>query len=203
MNFLTFSDTFSRQRVVSVGEIAKEFPGFSVDNLTNWQKKGYLLKIRNGWYAFPGTLKTESDLFFLANRLYRPSYVSLETALRYYNFIPESVFSLTSITTVKPAEWRTPVGHFIYRSVKPSLFFGYQPSKTQPQFLIADAEKTLLDFLYLNPGLAETTDFEGLRFNVDEIADRVDLKRLDAYLSIFSSATLTKRWKNLQKFLEL
>ena len=203
MDFLIFSNTFSQQKLVSVREIAKEFPGFSLENLTNWQKKGYLLKIRNGWYAFPDMLKTEADLFFLANRLHRPSYVSLETALRYYNFIPESVFSITCITTVKPAEWHTPVGHFTYRSVKPPLFFGYQTSKSQPQFLIADAEKTLLDFLYLNPRLADAPDFEGLRLNETEITDKLDLNRLDAYLSIFGSPTLTKRWKNLQKFLGL
>ncbi|HRI60856.1 MAG TPA: hypothetical protein PK228_14055, partial [Saprospiraceae bacterium] len=184
MNFYEFRNTFFAQKVFSTKDIAKEWADFNFVNLVNWQDKGYILKLRNTWYAFPDTLKTEADLFFLANRLQRPSYVSLETALRYYNWIPESVFSITSVTTAKPAEWRTPLGHFVYRSIKPSLFFGYQTVEGRDAaFNIADPEKTLLDLLYFNPHLVEAPDFEGLRLNREEIFERLDLSRLNNYLS--------------------
>ena len=127
MNFQKFRNVFHTQKVFSTGDIVKVWADFNYVNLVNWQKKGYLLKLRNTWYAFPDTLKTEADLYFLANRLRTPSYISLETALRFFNWIPESVFSITSVTTAKPAEWHTPVGHFAYRSLQPRLFFGYQP----------------------------------------------------------------------------
>jgi predicted transcriptional regulator of viral defense system len=201
MNYLTFSRTFGPQKAVSIRDIQKEFPDFNFDNLTNWQKKGYLVKIRNGWYVFPEALKTEADLNWLANRLHRPSYVSLETALRYYDFIPESVFSITSITTAKPAEWHTPIGHFAYRSVKPPLFFGYQASGTDPAFLIADPEKALIDFLYLNPRFSKPEDFAGLRLNESELLAKMNPDRAYEYLSIIGSSALEKRWKGLQKFL--
>lgn len=203
MNFLEFRNKFFGQRAFSTLEVGKEWADFNFVNLVNWQKKGYLLKIRNGWYAFPEALKSEADLFFLANRIHRPSYVSLETALRHYHFIPESVFSITSVTTGKPAEWQTPVGHFAYRSVKPALFFGYQPSGTQPVFLMADPEKTLLDFLYFNPRLTESADYQELRLNAAEISETLRLDRLHGYLRLIGSITLEKRWTNLQKFLGL
>ncbi len=204
MNFLEFRQRLFPQKVFSTSDIAKEWADFNYVNLVNWQDKGYLVKLRNTWYAFPDALKTEADLFFMANRLQKPSYISLETALRYYNWIPESVFSVTSVTTAKPAVWQTPVGHFVYRSVQPRLFFGYRPvGERHPTFNIADPEKTLLDLLYFNPRLLESPDFEGLRLNRDEIAGRLDLTRLSNYLTLIGSPTLEKRWRGLQKFLEL
>ncbi len=204
MNFHEFRNTFLPQKVFSTNDIAKEWPDFNYVNLVNWRGKGYILKLRNTWYAFPDTLKTEADLFFLANRLHKPSYISLETALRYYNWIPESVFSITSVTTAKPAEWRTPLGYFAYRSIKPRLFFGYQTIENQGiTFNIADPEKTLLDLLYFNPSLIEEPDFEALRLNHEEITEQINLSRLNNYLSLIASASLEKRWRNLQKMLAL
>jgi len=204
MNFQEFRNTLHEQKVFSTRDVAKLWPGFNQVNLVNWQDKGYILKLRNTWYAFADTLKTEADLFFLANRLRRPSYISLETALRYYNWIPESVFSITSITTAKPMEWQTPVGHFIYRSVKPHFFFGYQPVENlQIVFNIADPEKTLLDFLYFNPKLVNEIDFQEHRLNREEICTRLNLDRTNAYLALIESPTLEKRFRSLQKFLGL
>jgi len=204
MIFQEFQKILYNQKVFSTRDIAKEWPGFNYVNLVNWQEKGYLIKLRNTWYAFPGALQSEADLYFAANRLRKPSYISLETALRYYNWIPESVFSITSITTAKPAEWSTPVGHFSYRSIQPGLFFGYQPVKSgNSGFNIAEPEKTLLDFLYFHPEISETLDFEGLRLNKEEINKRINLNRLDTYLALIDSPTLEKRWRSLQKYLGL
>ncbi|MCB0594617.1 MAG: hypothetical protein H6557_22755 [Lewinellaceae bacterium] len=204
MNFQKFRNVFHTQKVFSTGDIVKVWADFNYVNLVNWQKKGYLLKLRNTWYAFPDTLKTEADLYFLANRLRTPSYISLETALRFFNWIPESVFSITSVTTAKPAEWHTPVGHFAYRSLQPRLFFGYQPVEGEgTAFNMAGPEKTLLDLLYFNPHLIEAPDFESLRLNREEIAARLDLSRVDNYLVFIASPTLESRWRNLQKFLAL
>jgi predicted transcriptional regulator of viral defense system len=204
MNFQIFRKTFQNQKAFSRGDIAKEWSGFNFVNLVNWQKKGYLIKLRNSWYAFPDALESEADLFFLANRMCNPSYISLETALRYYNWIPESVFSVTSVTTDKTTEWQTPAGHFIYRSLQPRLYFGYQPIEGQHStFNIADPEKTLLDFLYFHHNLVEPEDFEGLRLHQEEIAGQLDLNKLHNYLLLFNSAAVEKRWKNLQKTLRL
>lgn len=204
MNFQTFRKTFSSQKVFSTRDIEKEWADFNFVNLVNWQDKGYLTKLRNTWYAFPDALSSEDDLYFIANQLRKPSYISLETALRYYNWIPESVFSVTSVTTAKPVRWRTPLGYFSYRSVQPRLFFGYQTVKGQSStFNIAEPEKTLLDLLYFHPELREAADFEGLRLNQEEIKDRLSLDRLHNYLTLIDSLTLEARWGSLQKYLGL
>lgn len=204
MNFHKFRAVFHSQKVFSTGDIAKEWADFNYVNLVNWQDKGYLLKLRNTWYAFPDALKTEADLNLVANLLRKPSYISLETALQFYNWIPESVFSIASVTTSKPVEWKTPVGHFSYRSVQPRLFFGYQTVEGQSvTFNIAGPEKTLLDLLYFNPTLTEVADFEGLRLNREEIAGRLDLDRLKDYLVLIASPALDTRWRSLQNYLAL
>lgn len=201
---MQFRKVLHSQKVFSTRDIAKEWPDFNYVNLVNWQEKGYLLKLRNTWYAFPEMLKTEADLYFVANQLHKPSYVSLETALRFYNWIPESVFTITSITTAKPAEWQTPVGFFSYRSIKPQLFFGYQTVKGKSaDFNIAEPEKTLLDLLYFHPGYSHPDDFEGLRLNVEEITGQLNLDRLNGYLEIIDSPTLKTRWASLKKYLNL
>jgi len=204
MNFHEFRDVFYLQKAFSTVDIAKEWPDFNYVNLVNWQHKGYLFKLRKTWYAFSGALKTEADLYFVANRLHKPSYISLETALRFYNWIPESVFSITSVTTAKPAEWQTPVGHFSYRSMRPRLFFGYQPiERPQATFLIADPEKTLIDWLYFNPKLVKPIDFESLRLDKGEVNQLLDPTRLSNYLELIASPALSERWEGLQKYLAL
>jgi predicted transcriptional regulator of viral defense system len=203
MNFIQFKNKLIDQKVFSIGDITKIWPDFNFTNLTTWQNKGYIIKIRNSWYSFPEILKSESDLYFLANVIKRPSYISLQTALRFYNFIPESVFSITSITTTKPVNYKVSVGNFEYRSIKPKMYFGYQVITNGRTFLMAEPEKTLLDMLYFNPKLTENLDFEGLRLNKVEISETIDLQRLNNYLKIIGSPSLEKRWKSLQIFLEL
>src|SRR5688572_16621374 len=65
--------------------------------VSEWVDRGYIVQLKRGFY----TLQEEDrevrfSQYFLANNLYSPSYISLETALSYYNFIPEQVHAVTS-----------------------------------------------------------------------------------------------------------
>lgn len=114
--------------------------------LSLWQKQGYIIKLKNGVYLFSedaDRVKPEE----LALYLYSPSYISLEKALSIYGLIPEMVYGITSITPKTTRRFRNKFGSFIYRHIKPSLFFGYRETKG---FLLAEPEKALLDYLYLN-----------------------------------------------------
>ena len=147
MTFLEFQTTFKDLPVISAIEIEKVFPGFDRNALTRWQKKGYLQKIRRGYYRLTGQpISGDADLFFIANRIYSPSYVSLESAWRWYDFIPEGVFTITSVSTLKTAAFATPLGHFSYRRLKPDLFWGYRLEEYGSfRFKIADPAKAILD----------------------------------------------------------
>ena len=52
-----------------------------------------------GFYLLAGQPVDRQFLFHAANRIYPPSYVSLEAALKYYGLIPEETFQITSVST--------------------------------------------------------------------------------------------------------
>jgi predicted transcriptional regulator of viral defense system len=194
MKLLEFLDRFKKEPAFSVQQVEQVYPGFERESLLNWQKKGYIVRIRNGWYSVAGRIATEEHLYWVANKIYRPSYVSLETAHAYYGWIPEAVFTVTSVSTRKTQVFDTTIGHFRYSSVKPSLFFGYRLLKTEGYGIkIAEPEKALLDFLYLYPKIATTADFEALRFNLDQMRNEINQEKLSAYCTLFDSVALSKR----------
>ena len=115
--------------VFSLSDIRKVDPEFYRPRLNEWQAKGYIKKLRRGYYMFADLALNEQALFFIANRLYVPSYVSFEMALSYYGLIPEGVYLVTSVSTKKTSTFKTPIAQFLYKTMKPSLFFGYQLEK--------------------------------------------------------------------------
>ena len=60
-------------------------------------KKGLLVRLRQGYYTFSEYLASSDHVYFFANRIYKPSYISLHTALSFYGIIPEAVGSITSV----------------------------------------------------------------------------------------------------------
>lgn len=204
MTFLAFQKAFLDLPVVSIVEIEKAFPGFDRNVLTRWQKKGYIEKIRRGYYRLTqGTLKGDTDRFFIANRIYSPSYISLQSALRWYDFIPEGVFTTTSISTLKTMEFSSPVGHFAYRHIKTNLFWGYRLERYGTFYIrIAEPAKAILDFLYLHPHLTSNDDFHELRLNKLELEEQVDWRLFEHYLHAFASKSLDSRARSFIKFLQ-
>jgi len=164
--------------------------------LTRWVKKGYLLKIKNGIYIFERDYeKIRGEE--IAAALYQPSYLSLESALSAYGFIPEMVYAYVSVTGKINRIFDNKFGHFIYRHVKSELFWGYREVKTNTgRFLIAEPEKALLDYLYLNLSkINSESDFENLRFNEDRLRETLNREKFVKYLQAFEIKKL-KRWAN-------
>ena len=165
--------------------------------LTRWVKKGYLLKLKNGIYAFNKDyekIKGEE----VAAALYQPSYLSLESALSAYGFIPEIVYSYVSVTGKTNRIFDNKSGHFIYRHLKTELFWGYREVRTDTgRYLIAEPEKAVLDYLYLNLSkINSESDFENLRFNEDRLHETLNKGKFLQYLQAFEIKKL-KRWANM------
>jgi len=202
-NILTwteFRNALKGYKVFSVGDARKYFPGFDTRRLVEWQKKNYIRKLINKWYLFAEIPVDELLLFRISNCIYRPSYISLESALAFYHFIPEAVYSQQAISTRKTVSCKTPVGNFIYRNMKPAFYFGYRILKKDDlPVLLAEPEKALLDFLYLSAGLNSLKDIKALRLNVAEIQQTIDWNKLEDYARVFSSKTLDKRIRLLKK----
>lgn len=169
--------------------------------LSRWVQQGKLIRVRRGMYSLPDAYRRLSvSGYYLSNYLYRPSYVSLFTALEYYAMIPEAVYEVEAVTTRQTKEWETPLGRFIYRSIKPSRFFGYQSefvqADSQRTFLCAEPEKALLDVFYYQKGPWPEARIRELRLqNVEQITS----EKLMSYAERMNSPKVLRAARLLNK----
>ena len=169
-------------RIFSTADVEKQFPSMNPMNLVRWQKKGYILRLRNRWYAFNDAESHENMEWLAANLIYAPSYISLHTALSWYNLIPEMVATTTSVTTRKTNKFSTSLGDFDYHRIKPELFgFGYSledmdvyRSNNSRKIMVATPQKAVLDFFYINSYYSSEKDMEDLRLNETELAKTIN-----------------------------
>lgn len=194
MKFIDFQNQFSLYPLFSLQDVRKVFINFSYRQLDRWEKKRYLQKVKRGFYCFSMHNANQNFLFYTANKIYTPSYVSLEMALKYYGLIPEEIFQITSVSTKKTAHFETLVGNFSYRHIKPSIYWGYQLVEFgQQKILLAEPEKAVLDYLYINPRLKTVDDFLGMRINVDAFTLHINLQKFQKYLENFNNKQLSIR----------
>jgi len=129
------------------------------------RKNSSFSRLKTGLYSFNLNPPTKLEI---ANKLYKPSYVSFESALSYYDIIPETVYGVTSATTKRSKNFRVQNSLFNYLRIKKILFFGYQPRKIKGKtILIAEKEKALLDYIYL------------LSLNKQPLNERLDLEKIE------------------------
>ena len=202
MKYIDFNNAFKNRLLIDVREVRQIFPDFESRRFYEWQKKGYIKKLSRLSYIFSDRNINEAENNFIANKLLEPSYISLESALRYYNLIPEVVFLTTSVTTRKTKLLKTPIGDFQYRKVKEKLFFGYKIINTgQIAYKIADPEKALLDFLYFRSDIKSDGDIFELRINEESYREVIDQNKLKQYLEAFNSKALNKKIDKLTEIL--
>lgn len=154
MNYLEFKNHYGHLPVITINDIANDFDNLQTlrNQLSRWQKNGLVQKLKRGVFILnPSDRKTPIHPYYLGNRLYEPSYISLESALNHYGLIPERVTDITSITTRKTMKLDNDLGRFIYRHIKPSAFRGFKQVKldSRPVYM-AEPEKAVLDFFYFH-----------------------------------------------------
>jgi len=150
---------FSSSHLQSLGENEQVLR----NQFSRWVKQGLILKLKRGLYVLNSNdRKINPSRVFLANYLYPPSYISLEYALHLYNLIPERVSDITSITTRKTAVFKNDFGVFIYQHLPVQSFLGFREMKDENDysFFIAEPEKAIVDFIYLNLSLFKRGDLE-------------------------------------------
>ncbi|MBQ7448492.1 MAG: hypothetical protein IJS73_01670, partial [Paludibacteraceae bacterium] len=151
MNYQTFFNQWHKLVCFSTNQVRAIYPDFNRRNYTEWQKSGYLVSLRQGWYAFADYINQPDFARYIANKIYSPSYISLHTALSFYGIIPEAVVEITSITTRKTAKFDNAFASYSYQTIKPDVFWGYEPKKNKDNktYLLATPEKAIIDLLYL------------------------------------------------------
>ena len=143
------------------------------DKISELLKSKELISIRRGLYIIGTKMDLPSpEPFLIANHLRGPSYVSLESALSYWNMIPERTYEISSVTIKTSKLYKTPVGRFSYNQLKiPYYSYGiknidYSPKQTM---LVASPEKALCDKIVVTPKIYLRTNKQTREFLMEDL----------------------------------
>ena len=205
MNYFEFRTKLFNVACFNIDQVYAWQPGFDRNNLSRWANTGRLIRLRQGYFTFPEYKGMPDYALFFGNRIYRPSYISLHTALSFYGMIPESVVDITSVTTLKTRAFTNSIGEYAYRSVKSDLMFGYvlKPLSGGMALQLASPEKALLDLLYLFPEYKSDRDMADLRLDEDFLMNDLNKELLQEYNLRFKSKALDHRVNLLLKTYEI
>ncbi|TAE46199.1 MAG: hypothetical protein EAZ89_20565 [Bacteroidetes bacterium] len=201
VTYIRFREALQRFGVFSLHDAQKHFPGFDRKRLSQWQAHGYIRKIIREYYCF-SDLPASTEALWLTSNVLAPSYVSLQSALGYYGFIPEGVFQITGVSTKRTRLLTDGSHQFMYRSLKPEMYWGYRLIPWQGRNIrMAEPEKALLDLMYLEHSLSEEADFDALRLNRDSIRDVCDPLKMAAYARQAGGQALSHRFHTFNRWL--
>ncbi len=116
---------------------------------SRYVKQGLLVRLKRNMYVLRGKWNTagREEKFLLANLRQVPSYISLATALDYYEITTQVQRDfIESIAVRRTQEIRLNGTIFRYTRVSSNLYFGFNRHKG---FFMATPEKALVDSVYL------------------------------------------------------
>ena len=150
------------------------------DKIMELMSQGDLIQLRKGLYMTSTLINSNRpEPFLLANHLYGPSYVSLDSALFYWGFIPERVFEITSVTS--KLSKRSTIENTVFSFTH--LPLAYYPvgiksvRLTDKQtVLIASPEKCICDKVITTAGVNLRSKKQAMTFLVQDL--RMDKDRL-------------------------
>lgn len=177
-------------------------------------KSGEVVRIYRGLYCLASKyLRRKPDPLVLAQRIHGPSYLSLETALSYYDWIPEAVYAITSASIDRSREFETPFGHFSFTRIPQKVFYAEVTriekegsSKTESgfhageSFLMASPLKALADYIYAHrlDWVSAGPVIESLRVDESSLAG-VKLETFEHLLANYSSRRVRRFLEGLRK----
>ncbi len=208
MKYKEFKDKIQKYPVFSSIQFAVLTNNEQVlrNQLARWRSQGLVLRLRKGLYVLnKEDRKINPSRPFIANQLLSPSYLSTEYALSLYGLIPERVEDVTSVTTKKTSTFRNVFGTFRYQHINIRCFVGFKEAKDENgySFFIAEPEKAIVDFLYLN-----LSEFSGVHSDIFRESYRFqnlsDLKpqKIKMFAEIFGNKKLLNVVQSFSQFME-
>jgi hypothetical protein len=164
-----------------------EFPN---DRIRRMIHEGDLIRILKGLYIL-GSEHRKGPMYLeqLANMIYGPSCLSAEYVLSRAGWIPEAVYTVTSVTTRRSKSYKTGVGEFHYAHVPEKLYaIGIESVAVGEKIyaLMANPAKALCDLIFLRRGLNNLSAKEMLIFLNEDL--RIDFGQLEpGHFSIFEA----------------
>lgn len=184
---------------VSTQAVASLFPALEAGNqkVRNLEAAGKIIRLKKGLYVVdPKVSRVALSTELIANHLYAPSYVSMQTALRYYGLISEAVYTTQSMTLKHTRCFDTPLGRFEYQMISREAFpIGITSiNKQNYAFLMATPEKALCDLIansqkvnlrYLKD--VETYLEEDIRMDLEDLRN-MDMSIFERYAQVGKKA---------------
>ena len=180
LNELNKLNYFTKEQVFQLGANEKNYnlKKKTIDTyIGRFLKSGDIIALKRGFYIasdfYEKNKYKTAYLFYIANVLRKPSYISSWTALQYYGLTTELIHVVTSVGTKKTENYKTKIALFSYQSIKEELFSDYLLVEENGfSFFIATPAKALFDLLYF-----KTREFRGLSF--DKIKHLIDELRIN------------------------
>lgn len=147
-------------------------------------KLGWLKRIKRGLYVVIENLssrfQTDLSLILISNALNEDSYFSLSYALNYYQMFDQYGKTVIAVTSKESKKYLFDNLVLKFTKVKNSMFFGFSERMVSGKLArIADAEKALIDYLYLDKSFSSANlVFEKLK----EHKQSLDIQRLQDYV---------------------
>ncbi|MFH1877400.1 MAG: hypothetical protein ABH883_01150 [Candidatus Omnitrophota bacterium] len=146
-------------------------------------ESGYLVRVKRNVYVLSEKWEylEKEEKFLIANIIQVPSYISLMTALDYYEIttqIQRGFIESISIKRTKESEINGL--NFVYSKINKRLYFGFEKKQ---DFFIASPEKAFLDALYLMSLGRYKLDISSIDMN------KLDKGKISALLKVFPKKT--------------
>lgn len=153
------------------------------DKITTLEQSGLLIRLKRGLFVVAPMVHSQPlSKELIANHIYGPSYISLQTALSFYGLIPERVHTVCSMTTKRSSSFINPLGNFDYITV-PAAYFAIgirqEIVNNNYAYLIATPEKALCDMIVETKGL-KLQSIKAIQNYLEEDL-RVDLSIIEHY----------------------
>ncbi len=177
---------------------------FPRNKIAGLEKDGEIIRLKRGSYVVsPNISKELLSAELIANHIYGPSYVSMESALRYYGLIPEQVHTVRSMTTKRSKTFENTLGNFEYITIPKNYYpigISQQIIRDKYTFLIASPEKAICDMITSTPQLLIQSE-KAMKAYLEEHL-RFEMSALDNLnLSIIEECAETGKKKSMLKLL--
>ncbi|MCY2928309.1 MAG: hypothetical protein NTV86_02215 [Planctomycetota bacterium] len=161
-----------------------------------------VVRVHRGLYCLAREyLAPQVDPLVLAQRIYGPSYISLETALSCHGWIPEAVYAVTSVCLGRSRELDTPLGHFSFTRVpQQTMYEDVARVEKDGSFMLASPLKALADYVYAHKQdwASAGPVIQSLRVDRDLLAN-VETEAFDRLAANYTSRRVRRFLKGLRK----
>jgi predicted transcriptional regulator of viral defense system len=156
---------------------------------SRYVKQGILVRVKRNMYVLRSTWKAagREEKFLLANLGQVPSYISLMSALDYYEIttqVQRNFFESSAIKRTKEIEIDGSI--FKYVKINSAYYFSFKKEK---DFFIATPEKALVDAFYLMSYGRYALDISALS---EEKLDRKEIRRISDVFPLKTRSILKK-----------